>query len=194
VLVGHSSGGVYALNYAADYPDQVAGLVLLDSSSPRQVEMVPSFATTAAIMRRGLALLPTAARIGLARLVPSSSTLPPPAAARVEVFASTPRSLTNQRDEQGVLQTAMRQAQALRTLGDKPLAVLTSRDEMAKTPCWDVAQNQLAALSTNSLHGFVDVPHAAVLDDPGSAAAGARAIEEVVRSVRTHAPLDRPGP
>ncbi len=35
VLVGHSTGGTYALTYASRYPDQVAGLVLLDSSSPR---------------------------------------------------------------------------------------------------------------------------------------------------------------
>jgi pimeloyl-ACP methyl ester carboxylesterase len=189
VLVGHSSGGVYALNYAADYPDQVAGMVLLDSSSPRQVEFVPSFATTSAVMRRALALLPTAARIGLARLVPSSTTLPSPAAAQVERFASSPRSLTNQRDEQGVLQMAMRQAQALTTLGDKPLVVLTSADELTKTHGWRTAQDQLATLSSNSAHGVIDVTHAAVLDNPTSAAASARAIKDVVRAVRSHTPL-----
>ena len=36
VLVGHSTGGTYAMTYAARYPEQVAGLVLLDSSSPEQ--------------------------------------------------------------------------------------------------------------------------------------------------------------
>jgi pimeloyl-ACP methyl ester carboxylesterase len=189
VLAGHSSGGVYAMNYAASYPDQVAGMVLLESSSPRQVELVPSFSIKSEIMRRGLALLPTAARIGLARLVPSSATLPSPAAAQVEAFASSPRSLTNQRDEQGVLQTAMRQAQALTTLGDKPLVVLTARDELTKTPGWVAAQDQLATLSSNSSHGVIDATHATMLDDPSSAAAGARAISDVVRSVRTHAPL-----
>jgi pimeloyl-ACP methyl ester carboxylesterase len=189
VLVGHSSGGVYALTYAAEFPGQVAGMVLLDSSSPRQAELVPSFATTSAIMRRLVALLPTLARTGLVHLAPSSSTLPEPAAGQVASFASSPRGLTNARDEQGALPTAMRQAQALTTLGDKPLIVLTSLDELTRTPGWGTAQDQLAALSSNSSHSVIDVTHAAVLDNPASAAAAVRAIGEVVDSVRTQAPL-----
>jgi pimeloyl-ACP methyl ester carboxylesterase len=34
VLAGHSFGGLYILTFAATYPDQVAGLVLLDSTAP----------------------------------------------------------------------------------------------------------------------------------------------------------------
>ncbi len=121
VLVGHSSGGVYALNYAADYSDQVAGLVLLDSSSPRQVELVPSFAMTSGLMHRFLSLLPTLARMGLGRLASSSTTLPSPAADQVASFATSPRGLSNVRDEQAGLPTAMRQAQPrARPLGRIP--------------------------------------------------------------------------
>jgi pimeloyl-ACP methyl ester carboxylesterase len=36
VLVGHSIGGLYATSYAATYPDEVAGMVLLDPSFVRQ--------------------------------------------------------------------------------------------------------------------------------------------------------------
>ena len=43
VLVGHSIGGTYALTYAAQYPEQVAGMVLLDSSSPRQFTAMPDY-------------------------------------------------------------------------------------------------------------------------------------------------------
>ena len=35
VLAGHSFGGLYVLTFAATYPDQVAGLVLLDSTAPK---------------------------------------------------------------------------------------------------------------------------------------------------------------
>jgi hypothetical protein len=35
VLAGHSSGGLYVQTFAANYPDQVAGLVLLDSTAPK---------------------------------------------------------------------------------------------------------------------------------------------------------------
>lgn len=37
VLVGHSSGGLYSLYYAKTYPQEVAGLVLVDSSHPEQL-------------------------------------------------------------------------------------------------------------------------------------------------------------
>ena len=36
VLAGHSAGGIYVLNYARRYPNDVAGMVLLDSMHPEQ--------------------------------------------------------------------------------------------------------------------------------------------------------------
>jgi pimeloyl-ACP methyl ester carboxylesterase len=38
LLVGHSSGGLYAMYYAKTYPQEVMGLVLVDSSHPEQVK------------------------------------------------------------------------------------------------------------------------------------------------------------
>jgi pimeloyl-ACP methyl ester carboxylesterase len=38
VLVGHSFGGLVVLMYAEHHPDDVAGVVLIDSSHPRQVD------------------------------------------------------------------------------------------------------------------------------------------------------------
>ena len=81
VLVGHSIGGTYALTYAAQHPQQVAGMVLLDSSSPYQFTAMPAYAGQYAVMRRGLAVLPTLYRLGLGRLVyavqPSTCPSPP---------------------------------------------------------------------------------------------------------------------
>ena len=34
VLAGHSFGGLYVLTFAARYPDEVAGMVLVDSTAP----------------------------------------------------------------------------------------------------------------------------------------------------------------
>lgn len=184
VLVGHSSGGVYALTYASDHPDDVAGMVLLDSSSPRQREHVPSFALTSEIMRRVLAVLPPLARTGLPQLMPSTSELPAPAAAQAASFADAPRGPTNVRDEQAALPAAMRQAQSLTTLGDRPLVVLTSQDEATRTPGWVAAQDELAGLSSSSTHRVVDVTHAAMLEDRTSAALAAQAVDDVVRTLR----------
>ena len=38
VLVGHSAGGLYLSLYARTYPEEVVGLVLVDSSHPEQIE------------------------------------------------------------------------------------------------------------------------------------------------------------
>ena len=98
VLVGHSIGGPYALTYAAQYPEQVAGMVLLDSSSPEQLTSIPSYAGQYAMMRRGLALLPTLARLGLSRVF-AASHLPGEEGDQVRAMTSTPYALRNGRDD-----------------------------------------------------------------------------------------------
>ena len=62
MLAGHSLGGLFALTYAQRYPTQVGGIVLLDSMHPHQQN---AFAGT----DRLLAIVPTLARMGLARVV-----------------------------------------------------------------------------------------------------------------------------
>src|SRR4051794_32415691 len=79
VLVGHSIGGNYAMTYATRYPEQIAGMVLLDTTAPYR-------ATDGAGAHAGppsaIAVLPSLARLGVGRLMPTSfwSALPEPAA------------------------------------------------------------------------------------------------------------------
>ena len=42
LLVGHSYGGLVALLVTATHPEDVAGLILVDASHPRQDERIPS--------------------------------------------------------------------------------------------------------------------------------------------------------
>jgi pimeloyl-ACP methyl ester carboxylesterase len=190
VLVGHSTGGTFALTYASRYPDQVAGLVLLDSSSPEQFTLLPAFpGQYELVMRRGLALLPTLSRLGLGYLVPGTSHLPAADAARVDAITSAPRAYRSQRDEISVLPKVFAQAQALTTFGDRPLAVLTASVNSTGTDGWDGAQNQLAALSTHSVHRTMDSTHEGLLEDAAPAAESVRAITEVVTATRTGTPL-----
>ena len=188
VLAGHSIGGPYAMTYAARYPGQVAGLVLLDSSSPEQYTRIPGYAGQYALMRRGLALMPALDRVGLGRLLPASP-LPAPAAEQVKALTQTARGASNGRDELSVVLDTFSQAQALTTLDDRPLAVLTASDNVSK-PGWSAAQEQMAALSTNHVHRAVSASHMGPLEDPAPAAASARAITAVVDAVRTGAPVD----
>ena len=93
--------------------------------------------------------MPTLGRLGLGRLVPGTSHLPAADAAKVTAVTSTPQAYRNQRDEVSVIPDVFAQAQALTTLGDRPLAVLTASATGTGTEGWVGAQDQLAALSPN---------------------------------------------
>ena len=59
VLVGHSSGAQYVRIFAGRYPEQVAGMVLLDGQPPEVFESLPIFPVFYNVFRRVSALLPT---------------------------------------------------------------------------------------------------------------------------------------
>jgi pimeloyl-ACP methyl ester carboxylesterase len=191
VLAGHSSGGTMAMTYAARYPAQVAGMVLLDSSSPYQFTAIPAFAGEYAMMRRVLPVMPALARLGALHLIPpsASTALSPSAAAQVQAFATSPRGARNMRDEQSQLRDVFTQAQALTTFDAKPLAVVTARENADGMKGWTAAQDQMAALSTNSTHWVADTTHVGLLDDKAGSVHSVRAITQVVTAVRTGAPL-----
>jgi pimeloyl-ACP methyl ester carboxylesterase len=191
VLAGHSSGGTLAMTYAARYPAQVAGLVLLDSSSPHQYTDQPDFAGTYAMMRRLLPVMPALARVAATRLIPASSStaLSPEAAAQVQAFTTSPRGARNMRDEQSQLRNVFTQSQALTTFDPKPLAVVTARENAADTVGWAAAQDRMATLSTNSTHWTADTTHVGLLDDATGSTNSVRAITAVVTAVRTGTPL-----
>jgi pimeloyl-ACP methyl ester carboxylesterase len=188
VLVGHSTGGTYAMTYAARYPEQVAGMVLLDSSSPYQLTKIAAYPGQYALMRRGLALLPTMARLGVARLAPAPH-LPAPAGAQVQALTSTAKATRNGRDEISMAPDVFAQAQALTTLDNRPLAVLSTSESLAGAG-WAGAQDQLAALSTNRVHRTVRSTHAGLVGDKAPAAESVRAVNEVISAVRTGARLE----
>jgi pimeloyl-ACP methyl ester carboxylesterase len=184
VLVGHSIGGPYSMIYAGQYPDEVAGMVLLDSTSPHQFDAIPSYPVQYALMRRAYGVLPTLARLGLGVAL-TGSHLPAGDAAPVDAMSATPRAGRNARDELSVLPVVFRQAQALASLGDRPLVVLTSAENARDTDGWTVAQERMAALSTNAVRREAATSHAGIVEDPDGAAASVQAITAVVRSIRT---------
>jgi pimeloyl-ACP methyl ester carboxylesterase len=191
VLAGHSVGGTYALAYAMAYPKEVAGVALIDSATPYQFDL-PTYPRFYSIWRRGSALLPTLARAGVARVysLMSFSSLPPDARRAARAFGSSPREFRADRDEFAELPTVFRQAKALTSLGGKPLFVLTA--DLGQQAGWTASQNKLAGLSTNSVHQTTHGgTHAALLEDRKYADVSSRAIDAVVRSVRSSRPLAR---
>jgi pimeloyl-ACP methyl ester carboxylesterase len=188
VLVGHSTGGPYALTYAAQYPEDVAGMVLLDSSTPRQFAKIPAYPVQYALMKRGLALWPTVARIGLGPVSTPASHLPGVAGEVADAMSSTVRAKRNGRDELSMIPVLFEQAQALATLDDHPLAVITASENLT-TAGWPEEQDRLASLSSNSIHRVAQSSHAGLLEDAGGAEASVAAVTAVVRAVTTTSPL-----
>ena len=170
VLAGHSVGGVYALLYAKQYPRDVAGIALIDSATPYQFEL-PDYPRFYSMARRLYSVMPVLARAGLARLVLGGG------------FASSPRELRADQADFEELPTVFDQAKALKSLGAKPLAVVTAG--AGEQRGWLTAQKKLARLSSNSTQEtVVGATHAALLDDKGFAWFTTRAITRLVRHAR----------
>ena len=183
VLVGHSIGGPYAMVYASRYPDQVAGMVLLDSSSPHQFAAMPAYPTQYAGLRRMYSVLPALVRMGAGGLVATGPGYPDEVADRLRAMSSTPRAARNLRDEIAGVPTLFEQAQALTTLGDLPLVVVTASESRANTDGWAAAQDEIAGLSINATHVEVHSSHQGLVGDEAAAAESAHAIEEAVEAV-----------
>jgi len=190
VLAGHSFGGLYVLTFAARYPDEVAGMVLVDSTAPASAANPPTASAghggSDNGMRRVSALVSTAARLGLGRLYAQSAfgSLPPRSRDEVRASDATPSTLRSTIDEYVQANASTEQAAALRDFADKPLIVLTAGS--GHDAAWSTAQNRLARLSTNSVHRVIaGATHEDLIANEEDAAATTQAILDVVASVRS---------
>jgi pimeloyl-ACP methyl ester carboxylesterase len=190
VLAGHSVGGTYDMIFAARYPSEVSGMVLLDSATPEQFTALPDYSSAYSMYRRASGVLSVAARFGLGRIAAATQFAGLPASARdlERSFAATARDFNGQRDEWAELPTAFAQAKALTSFGTKPLIVITASE--GQQTGWLAAQDKLAMLSSNSVRRTVQgASHMALLDDQRYADDSSTAITEVVTAVRDHAAL-----
>ena len=193
VLAGHSFGGLYVRTYAAKYPDEVAGLVLVDSTAAKSTPVSPQKAGSYSILKHLSSLVATTSRLGVGRLIADTgfSELPPRYRDDARQTAATAKEMGGFLDEFGVANRSEAEAGRLRSLDAKPLIVLTA--ELGNSKGWMADQNETVTLSTNSLHRVVSgATHAAFVDDPDHAAAVTRAIHDVVVSVRSGEPLKGP--
>ena len=147
----------YIRIFAGRYPEQVAGMVLLDGQPAEAFESLPSFPAFYSGFRRISALFPSLARLGVGRLVYHADFASLPAHARdmQRLNYSSARFYRSLRDEFAELPTSLDQARSFQNLGDRPLVVVTAaRDALAG---WLPLQDEMATLSTNSSHRVVPV-------------------------------------
>lgn len=193
VLAGHSFGGLYVMSFAAQYPEQVAGLVLVDSTAPKSTPVPPQQVNSYSFVKHLSSLVSTSAQVGVGRLIAqlSFSELPPQSRDEARASAATAMEMGSFIDEFAVANRSQSQAGELATLDEKPLFVLTA--EEGNLEGWMADQDKLATLSPNSLHRVVaGATHDSLMVNPDHAAAVTGAINDVVASVRTAAPLASP--
>jgi pimeloyl-ACP methyl ester carboxylesterase len=79
VLAGHSFGGLYVQTFAANYPDQAAGLDPLDSTTPKPGPPLPTRIESDSVLGRVSAVFSAVAHLGGGRLMAQGSygSLPP---------------------------------------------------------------------------------------------------------------------
>jgi pimeloyl-ACP methyl ester carboxylesterase len=193
VLAGHSFGGLYALTFAARYPNEVAGMVLVDSTNRASA----ATATTTSrydggsydVLGRVSALVSSTARLGLGRLYAqvASGGLPPRSEGEVRASVATANNLRSTIDEYVQANASTRKAASLRDFADKPLVVLTAG--IGSDATHSAAQNELAALSTNSTHRVIEADHEALIGNEQAAAATTQAILDVIQAARSQTPL-----
>ena len=171
VLAGHSFGGLYVMRYAAQYPDEVAGMVLIDSTAPNATPVAPRNERSDSLLKHFSALMSATARLGLGRLLGATAN---EMAAFIDEYAVAGRSAS--------------EAGELTSLDEKPLIVLTA--EQGNAPGWMPHQDAMAALSSKSLHHVVlGATHQSLVDNPTHAAVVSQAIVDVVEAIRTGSPL-----
>jgi pimeloyl-ACP methyl ester carboxylesterase len=201
VLVGHSFGGMYMQTYAARYPDEVAGVALVDSSTePDQFGQRPEVRESYELQEQRFAVVPQLAqlgasllaRLGVVRLVskldPASPELPSQQRAQIDALTPSTRQVSTYAGE-FLAPTQTRRLGSPGSLGNKPLAVITAGTQ---EPSWLKRQDKLATLSSNSIHRVVKgATHTSVMYDRSDAQATSAAIVEVVAAVRNDRPLTR---
>lgn len=200
VMVGHSMGGPYALNFTGRYGADVAGLVFVDASHADQQMQGTSPSLLGRAKEAGVnAMGPVLLRLGAGRLEPVNNTPPAWAPGMVAAHrAYFPRSVATLIRENRVIGATLRSAGRHRRLGDRPLVVLTGARRMAprvrerlgiseaeearRSSAWTQLHVDQATWSTRSRHEIVDdAGHYIHVDRPDVVI---RAVREVVAAVR----------
>lgn len=181
VIVGHSMGGLLARAYAHDWPERVAGLVLVDATSERNFPEIEAAheATVSQIDAALAASRPGVPIIGM------------PAGTSAEVLmAFTPEVLRGVKAEFEALtrfEAATRPSSAPGALGDLPLIVIRRGRTMSPPSEADLnhrqGQEDLVALSSNSVLIVAENSgHGVPLDEPQVVADAVRRMFDALNS------------
>jgi pimeloyl-ACP methyl ester carboxylesterase len=200
LLAGHSFGGLFARAYAARYPDEVAGLVLVDATHPDLWRRLPPPLATPP-NEQPVGLFPILAGLGAMRLglitpFPVDADLPAQQREEIAALTASTAAMAAIAAELRAFPATAAQVRVAGDLDDRPLAVLTAGSGYATQPpdvavparqAWAELQADLATLSSNRVHRTVaGATHESLVYSQRDARATVAAILQVVEAVRTN--------
>ena len=170
ILAGHSFGGYNAQLFARNYPEETAGLVLIDASHPEQAERLPSPEP-----KPPKAVKPMSRSYTVFRQIMHPNFPDEAALVANRIMRSWHHKLT-MREEMTVFHLSAKQVLTSRPMPAVPLVVLTRGrrvwpnnaygDEMERV--WMELQDELSQLSDNPVHLIAERSgHHIHLDQPG---------------------------
>jgi pimeloyl-ACP methyl ester carboxylesterase len=196
VLVGHSVGGFNVRLYASLYRSDVAGMVLVDSSHPAQVDRLPAgFKDMHADWTRKAQFREYTMLFGLPRLLDQCNEDPVLRAAGCNWHTAVETVAELKSFQESAAQTA-----ATGSLGDMPLFVLSHdpNKRLGSFPAgiakpaneaWEKMQEELAHLSARGTQVIAaGSSHSIPLDRPDVVVEGIRNVVEQVRAAQAAAP------
>ena len=184
VLVGHSLGGLPVRVFVHEYPEEVAGVVLIElMNSARFNAASAEVLSQSRSQSQPFSFTAMLARLGIARLLVKLPWIAPRVSANDDVYYARyirTQSLQTTTNESQGMPASGAEAAAVQSFGDLPLIVLTAR--LNDDGSWQEWQKELLQLSSNSRQYFAENSgHTIQLDEPDAAVA---AITEMVQQVR----------
>ena len=199
VLVGHSLGGMLMRVYTHNYPDEVVGLVLVDSLHEEQIIRLPEIQKRnlqeGVSQVRMLALLSSTGIMALAPQAIPNPGIPDDAYAQLQAITATSGIFKTTIAEFNVMEESFTEVRALRitSFGDLPLIVLSAgrfevnpvlsdAENQQVREGWQAQQSEQAALSSDSKQVIAEQSgHNIQLDQPDLVV---EAIQEIVDANR----------
>ena len=189
VIAGHSLGGIVARRFQARYPADVTGMLLVDSSHEDQSRRFGWWTGAGSHLwyaarrqSRVLGVRRLAASLGRLSVVDRASLI----RETVPEYAGAARAITLSSKQRRIVVREQVLAAQLRgrpqDLGALPLTVISSANRWwDRWPTWSGMQDELAALSSDSVHmTAVNAGHNVHIDEPLLVV---QAIRDLVRTV-----------
>lgn len=178
ILVGHSMGGPYNRIFRELYPNEVKGMVFIDSSHPEQWERLAEnglFEENQIFLIKTLSILSDLGIMGVYNQITSSKSidggLPKECQDRKkDLLVQSGDVYRRYLKEYAINNDILLRAGSATTLDSLPVLVFTATDQYGDAQKWFEMQEELKELSTNGKQLYIEANHGSIITNKENAA------------------------